>query len=143
MRLRPIIAMQGRWWHSPLERSLGLAVLVAALLSPGAVRAEGPKQPAVLPTPGSVDSINIRFTARAASDTGLIVGGGGYKPQAVLWSGSAPPVILSDPSDFSAIAFGVNNLGQVVGGRQVLLGPEDAFLWTAQAGLVGLGTLGG
>jgi probable HAF family extracellular repeat protein len=40
-------------------------------------------------------------------------------------------------------AFGINNLGQVVGWAFVASGVEHAFLWTKAAGMRDLGTLGG
>jgi probable HAF family extracellular repeat protein len=40
-------------------------------------------------------------------------------------------------------ARGINNLGQVVGSAQVPSGDWQAFLWTPEAGMQDVGTVGG
>lgn len=116
---------------SRVERLLRLAAFAATFLLPVSVDADGPKPLTILPGGGQI------VFANAVSDTGVIVGTDGVPARALVWtSGTAQPIVLS--GQFSAAANGVNDLGQVVGRRD-----GHAFLWTAEAGFVDLGTLGG
>lgn len=67
------------------------------------------------------------------------------------WLSAAPALALEYtiigtgtlPGDDSSIAFGLNNLGRVVGTSRAIGEAGTATLWSAAGGVIGLGTLGG
>ncbi|MCG3128757.1 MAG: hypothetical protein CHACPFDD_03648 [Phycisphaerae bacterium] len=85
----------------------------------------------------------------AVSDTGLVTGIGNredYGNNAYLWQGTDALWDLEslDPPDAQSIGEGVNNLGHVCGVSETTPnGDEQAFLWTPEAGMIGLGDLPG
>src|SRR5437899_2581557 len=63
------------------------------------------------------------------------------------WSATSPQVFtvadLGDLGGGSAVAYGVNNAGQVVGESSTASGAVHAFRWSADAGMVDLSPAGG
>jgi probable HAF family extracellular repeat protein len=88
------------------------------------------------------------FTAaQAISSSGAIAGygdsvgaDGSYGAFAVLWSGSSVQNLGQLPNGFGSVAYGINNVGQVVGSAPNLDG-GGAFLWSSETGMRNLGSL--
>jgi probable HAF family extracellular repeat protein len=80
-----------------------------------------------------------RAVARDINDAGVIVGsanaGGGDLGHAVMWSGGSVQDLGTLSDGFSSEAYGVNNLGQVVGWAGTLSGTHG-FLYSAATGMV-------
>lgn len=103
------------------------------------------------PRTGMVDlgSLNNYSAAFGINDAGTAVGYSeaaaepGILIQPVRWPAGGGIIPLSDFPDPAAVAEDINNAGQIVG--SAAFGPglnPQAFLWTPQAGLQGLGTEG-
>jgi CSLREA domain-containing protein len=94
---------------------------------------------------GLLTSLNYSL-GTAINDLSQVVGWG--RPSGAsdlypfLWSAGSGMTIGSFGGYFSA-AWGINELGQVVGRSETASGEERAFVWTEGAGIIDLGTLPG
>jgi probable HAF family extracellular repeat protein len=83
---------------------------------------------------------------RSVNASGLVVGWAGYEAgtntRAVLWTSSTYTNLGTLPGGEYSAAFGINDLGQVVGTSNTTTAAR-AFLWTADGGMRDLGTLPG
>jgi probable HAF family extracellular repeat protein len=100
------------------------------------------------PLPG--DTVGF---ALGINDAGQVVGSTGIcgntplfplqiGPHAVLWQDGAPIDLGSLGRGASNTAAAINNRGEVVGGSQTSGGALHTFLWTKEAGMRDLGTVG-
>ncbi len=87
----------------------------------------------------TVTDLGMNSSGQAINDAGAVVGGNG---QAFLYSGGAMQMLGYLPGGNWSAAYGINDLGEVVGYGTVAPGVFRAFYWNG-SGLVPLGTLGG
>ncbi len=87
----------------------------------------------------SVTDVGQNTYGQAINDAGVVVGGNG---QAFVYSSGSMDTLGYLPGGDWSAAYGINNLGEVVGYGTVAPGVFRAFYWNG-LGLVQLGTLGG
>ena len=86
-------------------------------------------------------------SAIAVNESGQVVEAPAHKRQGFVARSPGQPKagwLTSAPSEVTeSYATAVNARGQVVGGSQTANGSNHAFSWTAEEGMVDLGSLGG
>ncbi len=87
----------------------------------------------------SVTDLGVNTYGQAINNSGTVVGGDG---QAFLYSGGSMQTLGYLPGGNWSAAYGINNLGEVVGYGTIAPGVFRGFYWNGSA-LVPLGTLGG
>ena len=101
----------------------------------------------IRPLPTGTDPEGVAFPV---NDRGQVVGASGtcagfnpvflfnFQPvHALLWQNGIAHDLGSLPNESNYLAYDINNLGEVVGGSAT-----EAFLWTSEKGMVGLGMVG-
>lgn len=85
--------------------------------------------------------LGIRGSAYDINEHGQVVGIEGQT--AFLWTETGAIRSLGALGEGHSVAYGINNLGQIVGSTRVPSGRVHAFLWTEQRGMRDLGALDG
>lgn len=88
---------------------------------------------------GMID-LGDNVAAIAINNSGQIAGGNGH---ALLLSGNSMQDLGTLGGGNWSAAYGLNDAGEVVGSAMLAGGSFRGFAWTAQTGMVALGTLGG
>jgi probable HAF family extracellular repeat protein len=79
-------------------------------------------------------------TANGVNSSGQVVGASG--DFAFLWQSGSGMQDLGNLGGVGTIAYGINNLGDVVGSSNTSDGSTHAFFWTASSGMQDIGNLG-
>jgi probable HAF family extracellular repeat protein len=87
----------------------------------------------------TVTDLGANTFGQAINDAGAVVGGSG---EAFVYSGGSMQILGYLPGGNWSAAYGINDLGEVVGYGTIAPGVFRAFYWNG-SGLVPLGTLGG
>lgn len=119
-------------------------LVAVSLALPSSALAEGAKRPRALCVRYAWWGCESYGTATAVNDSGVIVGSDSFQ-RGLRWVGSA------DPEDIGSLGYGfvtptsIDNLGRIVGFASSALTTSEhhAFIWSPQAGMIDLGTLGG
>jgi probable HAF family extracellular repeat protein len=91
-------------------------------------------------TSAGMTDLGVNVAAMAINNYGEIAGGDGH---AVLISGSGTQDLGTLGGGSWSAAYGISDSGEVVGSAMLANGTFRGFTWTAQNGMVALGTLGG
>jgi probable HAF family extracellular repeat protein len=91
-------------------------------------------------TASAMTDLGAGAVAMAINNTGQIAGGNGHA--FLMGAGSLQDLGTLGGGSWSA-AYGLNDAGEVVGSAMLSTGHFAGFTWTAQTGMIALGTLGG
>jgi len=91
-------------------------------------------------TSAGMTDLGANVSAMAINDSGQIAGGDGHA--ILITPGGTQDLGTLGGGSWSA-AYGISNAGEVVGSALLANGTFRGFTWTAQTGMIALGTLGG
>lgn len=140
------LRLQGEDLGGPGDGLIGPSTLAHAMNDNGVVVGNvslGRVEHAVRWVDGVVDTLGMGY-AWAVNEAGQIAGcqWGGFNWRAVLWEADGTARDLGTLGGNASCAYGINDLGWVVGGARNAAGVESAFLWRPGFGMTDLGTLG-
>ena len=124
---------------------VGLVLTLTTGCNPDSALPTAPRSTPRLTPLAAIDGAtvtNLSFTAAAINDAGQVAGTFG-QTRAMLYTPGIGSQDLGTLGGATSVAYGINELGQVVGYSTTATGDRHAFLWTAGVGMQDLGTLGG